>query len=212
MDVPCTGTAPNPCLPARPGRTDLGGPCIPLLPLRHGCGIPILAAPQVREGLQYVATGLRGGEARRAADVLRHLHTAFLSLYAQCTAGRKGMAVGIGMLRRTVPHVHAHTVEDARVGAYLHQAGCLRCGYGDAALHGLCQRSGVQPLHQQHHHPAAGQHGAVRFSNLSADHVQLVGEGGGVGCPGRRGTKCAGGRLVGTDVVGLYPRAVDVQV
>ena len=37
-----------------------------------------------------------------------------------------GMAVGIGMLRRTVPHVHAHTVEDARVGAYLHQAGCLR--------------------------------------------------------------------------------------
>ncbi len=73
--------------------------------------------------------------------------------------------------------------------------------YGDAALHGLCQRSGVQPLHQQHHHPAAGQHGAVRFSNLSADHVQLVGEGGGVGCPGgvvlsaqrtARGHRCCG--------------------
>ncbi|MFR7498679.1 MAG: DUF5009 domain-containing protein [Bacteroides stercoris] len=105
--------APNPCLPARPGRTDLGGPCILFFLFAMGAAFPFSLRRKYGEGLRMwqLAYGAvkRGVQLMFFAIFIQH----FYPLYAQCTAGRKGMAVGIGMLRRTVPHVHAHTVEDA---------------------------------------------------------------------------------------------------
>ncbi|MFR7516716.1 MAG: hypothetical protein ACLUVY_05615 [Bacteroides uniformis] len=115
------------------------------------------------------------------------------------------------MLRRTVPHVQRAPLKMPRVRRIPHQAGCLRCGYGDAALHGLCQRSGVQPLHQQHHHPAAASmalFGSLTYLLTMYSWWARVAV---LAAPGGRGTKCAGGRL-GHRCCGAIPRAVDVQV
>ena len=79
-------------------------------------------------------------------DFLCHLHSAFLSVCVEFSAGHQSLAAGYSLLCGSVSDVHAHSFENAGLGTYRHKDSRIRnCGNHDA-YYFLCRWKNVQSV------------------------------------------------------------------